>query len=263
MAKHLAHIRKWVRWVAPNAIWDLVKWIGGSSMMTSIGRVFWLEYHRSPVDWWWLVCLMGAGLLLVVVGAWHQQKSAAPTFEANGVVPTLPSHPGFDVGAFKPLQIEAMQLSIGLLKLVRRLGPEPTPKYSEYDINVMPEAQRRHLLTINDKDFRESCEYHFGEANAHSGGPMQTAEQLHASLMAHYRLFDPWYERVKAAFALECEADVERIRNRFIVEGISDDQILLTPREGREGVGTIKTMAAKLWEMTYKAGERVIENENV
>ncbi len=43
--------------------------------MTSIGRFFWLEFHRSPVDWWWLGCLLISGLLLAGLAFWKEQKT--------------------------------------------------------------------------------------------------------------------------------------------------------------------------------------------
>lgn len=159
---------------------------------------------------------------------------------------------------FKPLQMDALNLSIELLDFVKGLGPEPTPKYSVEEINSMPESKSRALIHSDDSDYRESCEYHFGEANARNGGPfLKTADQLHASLMAHYRLLNPWYEGVASKYALDFREKVERIRTRFIVEGINDDDdVLLQPIIGRKGPETMRTISAKIWELAYKVGER-------
>ena len=47
-------------------------------MIASVGRFFWLEYHRSPIDWLWLGCLLGIGLLLVAIGLWRDYKKTEP-----------------------------------------------------------------------------------------------------------------------------------------------------------------------------------------
>jgi len=91
MAKRAMHIRKWVRWVAPNAIWDFVKWIGGSSVLTSIGHACWLEFHRTPVDWYWFAALFFGGLLLVVIGVWRERKAPADLPSSPVVDPPMAS----------------------------------------------------------------------------------------------------------------------------------------------------------------------------
>lgn len=67
-------LKRFVHWIAPNAIWDIIKWIGGSAIMTSIGRFFWLEFHRSPIDWYWLGALVMVGIGFVLVATWGQRR---------------------------------------------------------------------------------------------------------------------------------------------------------------------------------------------
>jgi hypothetical protein len=69
-------IKKFVHWIAPNAIWDLVKWIGGSSMLTSVWNVCSREFHKNPVDWMLYSIFFGVGLILVIVGAMRQAREA-------------------------------------------------------------------------------------------------------------------------------------------------------------------------------------------
>src|ERR1017187_4746592 len=87
MGKWRSSIKKWMVRLAPNAIWRVIEWIGGSSMMGSIGRYCWLEYHRSPVDWQWLACLLGAGLLLVALGLMLEHKKTEPPIATSEPTP--------------------------------------------------------------------------------------------------------------------------------------------------------------------------------
>jgi hypothetical protein len=69
-------IRRFIHLIAPNAIWDVVKWIGGSSMLTSIWHLCLKEFHRAPVDWSWLLVLFGGGVILTLIGTWRQSLEA-------------------------------------------------------------------------------------------------------------------------------------------------------------------------------------------
>lgn len=170
--------------------------------------------------------------------------------------PNPPTNPS-EWSLLSPLQNDAIRLSTELLKFLDALGPEPTPKYTEYEIQAMPESKRRELIKSKDKDYIESSEYHLGEVNAlTSGGPFQTADQLHVSLMAGYRLLNPWYESVTASYELQFKEKIGRLRNQFIVEKIADDDVLLVPVQGKKGPEVVRTMAAKLWELAYKVGEK-------
>ena len=43
-----------------------------------------------------------------------------------------------------------------------------TPKYTAEDIRRMPDSKSRELIRLNDKDYAESCEFHFGDTSAAS-----------------------------------------------------------------------------------------------
>jgi hypothetical protein len=89
MVEKEGRIGRFIHWIAPNAIWDLIKWIGGSSLMTSIGRIIWLRIHQSPIDWYFLGGLFLFGILLLLIAAWRQSRTSfgAPN-EAQPVVPS-------------------------------------------------------------------------------------------------------------------------------------------------------------------------------
>jgi hypothetical protein len=57
--------RLYREWRSSLISW-VVKWIGGSAVVTAIGRAVWLSIHRAPVDWALLFGLLLVGLLLLV-----------------------------------------------------------------------------------------------------------------------------------------------------------------------------------------------------
>jgi hypothetical protein len=48
-----------------NLAVELLKWLGGSSVLTAIGKAISQAYYRSPVDWELFVCLVVFGVFLV------------------------------------------------------------------------------------------------------------------------------------------------------------------------------------------------------
>jgi hypothetical protein len=66
-----------------------------------------------------------------------------------------------------------------------------------------------------------------------------------------------WYQKVAAAYALEFKDKVDKMRNRFVVEGITSDPLLLRV-EGKDGEKRIRGIAATLWEFAFKVGEKQI-----
>jgi len=130
------------RWFGPNPLWALVSWLGGTSMMTSIGRFMWLEYHRSPVDWWWLGTLLLIGIAVSIFAIRKERKEvevsrlALPLEEpsindaarnfANQSNHALYVKTGIQtLELLTPLQIEAIQLSKDLKDFMVRVGPYP------------------------------------------------------------------------------------------------------------------------------------------
>jgi hypothetical protein len=154
---------------------------------------------------------------------------------------------------FAPLQLEAVELSDALLSLLKRLGPPPEPKFTREQIDGMSAAETKRLIEAEDGDFAEACEYYFGDGHFQP----RTADGLLNSMMARmYRLW-PFYEKVKASYELELAPKVREIWNRFTVEELADDRLIL-PVDGRDGIKNIKTIAATLWELSYKLSEKTV-----
>jgi len=152
---------------------------------------------------------------------------------------------------FCPLQIDAIRLSADLLDFLKRIGPPPSPKYTAEDIEKMTSVQMRSLIDAHDGDFLEACEYY------RPGGIPFSPTQLESQLTSHMKRLFPWYQRVAASYALELQNKVETMRNRLAVEGMADSIFSLSV-EGRDGEKTIRAMAAKLWELAFKLGEKGI-----
>lgn len=156
-------------------------------------------------------------------------------------------------GTFAPLQEDALRLSVELLTYLKRLGPAPAPKYTVQDIEKMTSAQMKVLIDAHDGDFAEACEYHSGDGKLFVG----TGDAYGNQITARWKRLYPWYQKVAASYALEFKDKVEKIRNRFAVEGITDD-VLLLPVEGKEGEKHIRAIAMRLWELAFKIGENGI-----
>jgi hypothetical protein len=110
----------------------------------------------------------------------------------------------------------------------------------------MTSAQTRELIEAKDGDFFEANEYYRPVAFTRQGLGNQPT--------VHMTRLLPWYQKVEAAYALTLKSKVETIRNRFAVEGMAND-VLLVSVEGRDGEKNIRTIAAKLWELAFKIGE--------
>src|ERR1039458_4126558 len=104
-----SRIRRLVHWVATHAIWDCVKWLGGSSILSSIGHLCWLEFHHAPVDWSLLAALFVGGLIFVALGVWLQSHNEDKSEKKNKNRPLAGS--AAEESVFSPLQIEAFRLA--------------------------------------------------------------------------------------------------------------------------------------------------------
>lgn len=69
-------------WFGANPIWDFVKLIGGSSLVTSLWNVLVSEFHHAPVDWYLFLGLVVFGFLLLGIARWHDQQKATTTSQA-------------------------------------------------------------------------------------------------------------------------------------------------------------------------------------
>ncbi len=67
-------------WRAHIIVWT-VQWIGGSAMMSAIGKALWQEFHRAPLDWYFIGAVFVVGLILVLIGLWFQHQHVISTDE--------------------------------------------------------------------------------------------------------------------------------------------------------------------------------------
>lgn len=153
------------------------------------------------------------------------------------------------------LQTDALVLSVRLLAFIDAQGPPPKPKYSQEEILRMSSAETKRLILANNRDFDFACEYYYG-GNVSEEGP-RTSEELQKLMMARFMLLDPWYEKVRARYALEFGHEVEQMYNRFSIEGFTDD-VLRVPVQGKMGRENIRAIASKLWELAYKVREKEV-----
>jgi hypothetical protein len=276
--------------IRPNLEWELVKrclQIGGAFLMPIL-YVLYNKLRNIPLDWflWW--GLLGVSFVLVSLAIWIAsrkgksltQQELSQKFtevqeqiesevsriiddklghvarpEPQGIAPLeQQSEP---IPPLSQLQKEAVLLSMRLLDFIEAQGQPPTPKYSRSQIEQMSSAEVKRLVSENNKDFDFACEFYYG---GQTGGPM-TSEQLQTLMMARFMLLDPWYEQVRAKYALEFRDEVERMYNRFASEGLTDD-VLHVPVQGKMGRENIRAIASKLWELAYKIREKGVSIEN-
>lgn len=249
--------------------------------MTAISIAVWQVLRHQSVDW---IAILGLSVLicvLVFLAIWINSKSqrefdkqldntreeirkdVSALIEAKiqpaaalPIEQPAPSQPENEVLSL--LQKDATTLSMRLLEFLEAQGPPPQPKYTAEEIQRMSLAKSRQLIEAHDKDYDFACEYHFG-GNAVEG--VKSADELHKLMMARFMLLHPWYEKVRASYELEFRIEVERMNNRFAVEGLGDN-ILKVPVEGKMGRENIKAIASKLWELAYKVREKKVKIEN-
>jgi hypothetical protein len=107
----------------------------------------------------------------------------------------------------------------------------------------------RKLIEAEDGDWFEACTYY-------GTGDFQLSAQGYSNqIIARCNRLLPWYEKVRARYALDFKDQVEKLHNRFAVEGASDDTLLIAI-QGRDGIKKIKAIASKLWELAYTISEK-------
>lgn len=180
----------------------------------------------------------------------HKVNASSPVDSAMRQIATQPME------WLTPLQVDSLRLSMSLLEFLRQLGFPPQPRYTADELHGLPLSRSKELIESNDGAYFEACEYHFGNGHLH----IETAEGLQNLTMSRFMRLWPWYEKVKASYALDFKDKVERIQHRFTIEGLMDDGLSL-PVDGRDGVKNIKAIAAKLWELAYKVEEKGIPVE--
>ena len=107
------------------------------------------------------------------------------------------------------------------------------------------------LIESNDGDYSEACAYHDGDHRIFD----LTSDGLYRGIANRHTRMVPWYEKVRASYALEMRARVEEMRNRFSVEGLSDGDLLL-PVENFDSTKNVRLIAAKIWELAFKLEEK-------
>jgi hypothetical protein len=168
------------------------------------------------------------------------RESAARNLEYRG-----------QLAMFGPLQFDALQLSTTLLNFLKRLGPEPPPKYSRDQIAKLSATETKRLIETKDGDFSEACAYHDGDQRIFD----ISADSLYRGMQNRHVRMLPWYEKLRASYALELKSKVEEIRNRFSIEGLSDG-VLILPVQDFNGLKNVQLIAAKLWELAFTLEER-------
>jgi hypothetical protein len=162
---------------------------------------------------------------------------------------------------FSSLQMDALGLSAKLLDFIEQQGSPPVPKYTAEEIRSMALSKSRSLIESNDRDYDFACEFHFGGRDEAAQGDW-SAVRFQTQMMARISLLDPWYEKVRASYALsKLGEEVKRMRDRFAVEGLVENDLNL-PIEGAKARENIKKVAAYLWGLAYKIREKGIYIED-
>lgn len=150
----MAETKGFLHRIRGNAEWEVVKFLGGSGMLTSVWQTISAFLHHAKPDWilWGIVFLLGG--VLSVLGYWRQRKD----FVRIGEPPNGEEHPSreeLDADAeqkrwqewanshnlnfyvktgveasrlFTPLQMEAFQVAKQLQTLIVQIPPVPLPK---------------------------------------------------------------------------------------------------------------------------------------
>jgi hypothetical protein len=63
-------------WFGANPVWELIKVIGGTSIVSAFLNVLKNEIHRHPVDWILFGCLLVFGVALIWIAAWKTTNNA-------------------------------------------------------------------------------------------------------------------------------------------------------------------------------------------
>jgi len=172
---------------------------------------------------------------------WHGRSDTGEILKAGAWV----------LDSFTPLQRDALQLSIELLIFLKRIGPAPAPKYSRDEIFGMSTNESRRLIEVQDGDFSEASAFHNGDNRIF---PI-TGETLYRGIAHRHKRLVPWYEKLRASYALEFKAKVVEIHNRFAVEGFSDTGLLMEV-ECFDGLKNLRSIAELLWVLAYKLEEK-------
>src|ERR1035441_1630210 len=279
--------------IRPNLEWETIKkclQYGGPPMISALYTLY-ERVRNLPIDWIVIVGIVIVSFALISVAVWaaSRQSKGFSEQELDKKLTQIRKEIESDVSQMieskihgtpairetesaparvaddpvKPflsqLQMDALVLSVKLLNFIEAQGPPPKPKYTQKEINKMSSTETKRFILANDKDFDFACEYYFG-GNVTEGEP-RTVEELQKLMMARFMLLDPWYEKVRASYALEFRQEVEQMYNRFSKEGLTDD-VLQVSIQGKMGRENIRAIAPKLWELAYKMREKGVSIED-
>ncbi len=146
MVNQKSRIAKFVHWIAPNAIWDVIKWLGGSSMMASIAHLLWAEFHRNKADWYSITAYFGVGVALILIAIVLQGRSADKVHPSPLSVQEY--HPDPSLSLFESLGLDPIQIEIlTILKDIRKFVEDAgdPPKINLTNPGPMPKGANREI----------------------------------------------------------------------------------------------------------------------
>jgi hypothetical protein len=123
---------------------------------------------------------------------------------------TLPVDP--QLQALDDLQVKAIRISLGSLAMLEEIGPKPTPRYTEVEIDTMSENQRLALIQSNDKDFADACDYYFGGSNVVVREETENESRLAKRVATRYNFHRPWEVKTKNKFEARFGEDLAHLR---------------------------------------------------
>ncbi len=258
------HTKGYIDSLLATATWETGKAILGGSLVTSLGVAIWEYLRHKSVDWWGILGLFLMTSALFWLARKRQTKEGGKELLSRelSLPPEMTEEERQSIayqnklielgrsidGVLNPLQIDALNLSSDLLAYLKEIGPPPTPKYTAQDINGMPTEEMRELLQAGDIDFAEACEYH-------KLGTAQTAPAIYNQIIGKWKRMYPWYQKMEAGYALRFKDRVEKLRHRFMLEGLTDDAFTL-PIEYRDGIKNVRMVASAFWELAYRITEK-------
>lgn len=157
------------------------------------------------------------------------------------------------------LQVKAILIATAALAMLAEIGTKPVPKYTEVEINTMPEVQRLALLRSKDKDYTEACDYHFGGPNVVVGEREVGFEDRAATkATTRYSFHRPWEAKVKARYEARFGEDLGHLRKALSGSDLAS-RFPVTDLQEWDVETQIKKISKELWTLAFDLGEM---NEN-
>lgn len=148
MGKESNFFYRWYLAIVPNGVWDLIKFVGGSSLISGLWKALVSELQGNPVDWFLVAVYVAVGIILLVVAGRQQQPIPASPYEEakknppKATIDFAGEYQKADyiaahgkghrcVQVFDELQITCIETSRELRDFLVNLGPCP-----EVDTNI-------------------------------------------------------------------------------------------------------------------------------